>query len=52
MSQHFTWTQNGTPVIGLTAIGRATVSALKLNGAFLVEARRWWVKAGWHPPAD
>ena len=51
-SEHFSWSQAGTHILGLTSIGRATGYALKLNDAFLVEARRWWVKAGWHPPVD
>ena len=49
---HFTWSEDGTHILGLTAIGRATIYALKLNQPFLTEARGWWVKAGWHPPKD
>ena len=37
-------------IVGLTAIGRATVEALKMNNEFIVPARRHWVEAGWHPP--
>ena len=37
-------------IIGLTAIGRATVETLKMNNEFIVPARRHWVEAGWHPP--
>lgn len=48
--EHFAWNSNGTRVVGLTDIGRATVITLQLNHPFLVEARSWWVKAGWHPP--
>lgn len=48
--EHFAWSEDGTQVIGLTAIGRATVVMLQLNHPFQVEARRWWVRAGWHPP--
>jgi HNH endonuclease len=47
---HFTWSQDGTHIIGLTPVGRATVVALKLNNDHLVRARRRWVAAGWHPP--
>ncbi|MBI3913342.1 MAG: hypothetical protein HY327_04045 [Chloroflexi bacterium] len=39
-------------VIGRSACGRATVAALHLNNVILVEARRLWAKAGWHPPED
>ena len=49
---HFKWGADGTQIIGLTATGRATVSALKLNNPFAVAARREWVSAGWHPPND
>lgn len=37
-------------MIGVTSVGQATIIALKLNRSQLVEARRYWVKAGWHPP--
>jgi 5-methylcytosine-specific restriction endonuclease McrA len=46
---HFRWSNDGTQIIGLTPIGRATVLALKLNNEFIVPARRNWVLAGWHP---
>jgi len=49
---HFRWSEDGTHVMGLTACGRATVSALKLNNPFAVETRRHGVRAGWHPPRD
>ena len=50
--EHFRWTDEGDYVIGLTPTGRATVAALQLNRQVLVDARRLWVKAGWHPPKD
>jgi HNH endonuclease len=54
---HFRWSEDGAHIIGLTAIGRATVETLKMNNAYIVPARRHWVEAGWHPtlpqaPAD
>jgi hypothetical protein len=49
-TEHFAWNDDGTHILGLTAIGRATVVVLRLNHSFQVEARRWWVQAGWHPP--
>lgn len=49
-TEHFAWSANGVEIIGLTSIGRATVSALKLNNEIAVEVRRNWVIAGWHPP--
>ncbi|HSH04628.1 MAG TPA: HNH endonuclease [Anaerolineae bacterium] len=50
--EHFGWNDFGTHIIGHTAIGRATITALRLNRAQLLESRRYWVKAGWHPPKD
>ena len=47
---HFTWSDDGTTVIGLTPCGRATVAALKLNNLRIVASRRLWVSVGWHPP--
>lgn len=49
---HFTWSEDGTKIVGLTATGRATVVALRLNNEEIVGARWLWVQAGWHPPAD
>lgn len=51
-SEHFRWSADGVYVVGLTAVGRATVEALKMNNEYIVPARRHWVEAGWHPPAD
>ena len=48
-SEHFAWDASGTRAIGLTAIGRATVVALNMNNAVIVDARRRWVSVGWHP---
>ncbi len=48
--EHFAWTEDGTIIMGITACGRATVIALKLNNSLAVTVRRNWVKAGWHPP--
>jgi hypothetical protein len=50
--RHFTWSADGTRIIGLTVCGRATVIALKLNNLLAINVRREWVKAGWHPPED
>lgn len=49
-SEHFTWSEEGTEMRGLTPCGRATVNALKLNNTLAVMVRKNWVKAGWHPP--
>ena len=49
-SAHFTWSSDGTEIIGKTVCGRATVLALRLNTALSMTVRRHWVGAGWHPP--
>lgn len=49
-SEHFDWSDDGLQIVGLTPTGRATVFALKMNNEYIVEARRHWVQAGWHPP--
>ena len=51
-SDHFEWSTDGDRIVGLTAIGRATVVALQLNRPELVRARKRWVSVGWHPPAN
>ncbi|MFM6133733.1 MAG: HNH endonuclease [Sphaerospermopsis kisseleviana] len=30
--EHFAWNENATEIVGLTAVGKATISALKMNG--------------------
>ncbi len=50
--EHFTWTNGGTHIAGLTPTGRATVVALRLNNEYVVEARILWIARDWHPPAD
>ena len=51
-SEHFAWAPDGGEMIGQTAVGRATIIALKLNRESLVRARRRWGSVGWHPPQD
>lgn len=50
--EHFRWSEEGTQIIGLTACGRATVDALKLNNPEITITRRLWVSVGWWPPLD
>lgn len=52
MTKHFRWSLNGTTIHGLTAVGQATIRALKTNHPLIVEARRLWVGLGWHPPVE
>jgi hypothetical protein len=49
-AEHFTWSEEGTQIKGLTAVGRATVSALKVNNEYVIASRRIWVAENWHPP--
>lgn len=49
-SKHFAWKSGFTEIVGLTAIGRATVEALKLNREGLVNQRKMLYKVGKHPP--
>ncbi|QTA77866.1 HNH endonuclease domain-containing protein [Desulfonema limicola] len=48
--EHFTWDETKTKITGLSSCGRATIEALKMNNSTVVNARKRWVSAGWHPP--
>jgi hypothetical protein len=49
-AEHFTWSPDGTEIVGRTPVGRATVIALQVNHPDIVAARRLWMDVGWHPP--
>ncbi len=54
-SDHFIWSADGQNILGITAIGRATLNRLDLNDDFhddgsIQRARRLWIRGGWHPP--
>jgi hypothetical protein len=51
-SDHFAWSEDSTTVIGLTAIGRATIGKLRLNRPGVVNLRRLLNAAGRHPPPE
>jgi hypothetical protein len=51
-SEHFVWIDAGARIAGRTPTDRATMAALALNRPLLVRARRRWIIAGWHPPAE
>jgi hypothetical protein len=51
-TEHFAWSFDSTKVEGLTAIGRATTVALRMNNAIIVAARWRWAINGWHPPFE
>lgn len=47
---HFIWDELLTAIIGKTAIGRATIEALRLNRKPLKNLRRALIAIGEHPP--
>lgn len=47
-SEHFSWNRNKTRLIGRSAIGRATISALQLNSRRQIEARILWAMIAIH----
>jgi HNH endonuclease len=49
-AEHFVWSEDGSIVIGVTTIGRATVAALLLNRDRVVPIRMADRKIGRHPP--
>ncbi len=51
-NEHFCWSEDGSAIVGLTPVGRATVVALNMNHPNIVEARRRWAIVGWHPPQE
>ena len=48
--EHFRWSVDGLQIIGLTAVGRATVLKLNLNRQGLLNLRAVLKLAGKHPP--
>ena len=48
--EHFLWNENATELVGLSATGRATIAALRMNRRQLIRVRRMWVAMGEHPP--
>ena len=48
--EHFAWDASGIHLIGLTPVGRITILVLHINNEVILNARRRWVSAGWHPP--
>ncbi|HRI58211.1 MAG TPA: HNH endonuclease signature motif containing protein [Saprospiraceae bacterium] len=47
---HFQWSEDYLQIIGITAIGRATVDVLRLNREKLITYRREMFEIGQHPP--
>jgi hypothetical protein len=50
--QHFAHHDEARYIVGRTAVGRATVAALRLNDEYHVKARSVWIVAGIYPPAS
>jgi hypothetical protein len=51
--EHFAWVNDGLRIAGKTAIGRATIVALRLSDhPIALEVRRYWILVGWHPPTE
>ena len=47
--EHFSWPSDFAEIVGLTAIGRATINTLNLNREGLVNQRRMLYRFGKHP---
>jgi hypothetical protein len=50
-TEHFTWDETFTEVMGLTPIGRCTITALNMNREESVNLRMVLVAFGVHPPS-
>ena len=48
-SRHFTWSTDGIRIVGVTATGRATVAALRMNNELIVALRELWAALRLHP---
>lgn len=48
---HFRWNSDCTELVGISAIGRATIALMKLNRPSLCRLRRVLFTANQHPPA-
>lgn len=49
-SEHFTWNEDATRMLGLTPTGRATITLLKTNRESLRNIRQMLAMLGKHPP--
>jgi hypothetical protein len=43
---------NGIEIVGKTAVGRVTISALQMNNHLAIVVRKNWLIAGWYPPKN
>lgn len=51
-TEHFTWADDYTTIIGITPTGRATVGALQFNRSLAHKARRRWRLMEWLPISE
>jgi hypothetical protein len=49
-NEHFSWNDDASEILGITNIGRVTITTLKMNRPQLVRVRKLWVKLAEHPP--
>jgi HNH endonuclease len=49
-NEHFSWNDDASEIVGITNIGRVTITTLKMNRPQLVRVRKLWVKLAEHPP--
>ncbi len=49
---HFAWASDGIHLLGASATGRVTILALNMNNDAILDARRNWLRVGWHPPTE
>jgi hypothetical protein len=49
---HFTWSDDGLTILGITIIGRTTIKLLKLNRTELINIRQLLQLVGEHPPKE
>lgn len=47
---HFKWSEDFSEIIGLTPVGRATISALRMNRPNVINLRHALYIIGYHPP--
>jgi len=47
--EHFAWSEDGIRIVGISAIGRATVDALKMNNELIMKLRGLWMVLEFHP---
>ncbi|MCI0486543.1 MAG: HNH endonuclease [Blastocatellia bacterium] len=51
-AEHFSWSDDGLHIVGLTPTGKATIVRLQMNRPSLVNLRRALLSIKVHPPRD